>query len=149
MGVDTVSTPAGKQDRPFANPGILRAFPGVALPAPGPPLSPVREVKGGLVGSPLPVLHPVMGIPVPVAGNFLDLGGRVRQDPEPPERPLVLGAKPELAGNGEREGKSAERFDLVREFLLKNEILARAVPDLPEFYGHHDRVAVHQAVKGQ
>src|SRR5208337_1567218 len=103
-GVDTISTPTGNWDRPFANPGILRAFSVVALPAPGPPLSPVREVKGGLVGSLLPVLLPVMGIPVPVAGNFLDLGGRIRQDPEPPERPLVLGPEPQLAGNCEREG---------------------------------------------
>jgi hypothetical protein len=34
MGVDTISTPAGKRDRPIVNPGILRGFLGVALSLP-------------------------------------------------------------------------------------------------------------------
>ena len=29
--MDTISTPTGKRDRPFANPGILRGFLSVAL----------------------------------------------------------------------------------------------------------------------
>lgn len=144
MGVDTVSTPAGKQDRPFANPGILRGFWRSILSLPllsEQDIDPVRRL--------LPVRLPVMGVPVTLPRKFLDLGGGVSHYVEPTERPLVLGTEPDLAGHGGREREGTECPNLAREFFLQVEIFAGAVPDLFEFHGHHDRVAVHQAVKGQ
>jgi hypothetical protein len=46
MGVDITSTPAGNEDRPFANPGVLQGYFSPCLQVPGSGLNPGWIEKG-------------------------------------------------------------------------------------------------------
>jgi hypothetical protein len=45
-GVDIASTPAGNEERPFANPGVLQGYFSPCLQVPGSGLNPGRIEKG-------------------------------------------------------------------------------------------------------
>ena len=80
------------------------------------------------------VTSSVPGVPVrvPVRLPEPDLGDRELVDPEPAERPLVLRAKPDLAGHPCRERQAPYLSEFVCEQVFVEDVRADGVPQYPD-----------------